>query len=287
MIMTFEDLRKEYHDAICRDLLRMNKNQQKGDYPNNADGDSRISVNIAKEIYAQLGPPEYGSISGQSAGKVFEQLTRDYIEKSFRLLSHLRPGKWYYNVETDITKFDQYKDLAVIDIFLKEHKELATTFGQDYLIKPDIIISREPVTEKEVNKRAKILSPKTNIAQLTPFRKANALSPKQILHASISCKWTLRSDRAQNIRTEAINLIRNRKGNLPHVKAITAEPTLTRIASLALGTGDIDCIYHFALNELKNAVIKINDESQLDMYKTLVEGRRLRDISDLPFDLAV
>ena len=111
--------------------------------------------------------------------------------------------------------------------------------------------------------------------------------PKQILHASISCKWTLRSDRAQNIRTEAFNLIRNRKGKLPHIIAVTAEPTLTRIASLALGTGDIDCVYHFALNELHQAVSSINDESQLDMYNILVDGRRLRDISDLPFDLAI
>jgi len=41
------------------------------------------------------------------------------------------------------------------------------------------------------------------------------------------------------------------------------------------------------LDELKNAVIKINDESQIDMFNILVEGRRLRDISDLPFDLAI
>nr|MBC8400229.1 restriction endonuclease [Candidatus Neomarinimicrobiota bacterium] len=32
---------------------------------------------------------------------------------------------------------------------------------------------------------------------------------------------------------------------------------------------------------------KINDESQLDMLNILVEGRRLRDISDLPFDLVI
>ncbi|RME01738.1 MAG: restriction endonuclease, partial [Calditrichaeota bacterium] len=107
------------------------------------------------------------------------------------------------------------------------------------------------------------------------------------LHASISCKWTLRSDRAQNSRTEALNLIRNRKGHLPHIVAVTAEPTATRIASLALGTGDIDCVYHFALNELKTAILAIEDESQADMLNMLIEGRRLRDISDLPFDLAI
>ena len=53
----------------------------------------------------------------------------------------------------------------------------------------------------------------------------------------------MRSDRAQNSRTEALNLIRNRKGNLPHIVVVTGEPMPARIASLALGTGDIDCVY--------------------------------------------
>jgi hypothetical protein len=71
------------------------------------------------------------------------------------------------------------------------------------------------------------------------------------------------------------------------VVAVTAEPLPTRIASLALGTGDLDCVYHFALNELMGTIQNIENEDQMDMLKTMVEGRRLRDISDLPFDLAV
>jgi len=84
-----------------------------------------------------------------------------------------------------------------------------------------------------------------------------------------------------------MNLIRNRKGHLPHVVAVTAEPLPTRIASLALGTGDLDCVYHFALYELEDVLKQIENEDQIDMLSTLVEGRRLRDISDLPFDLAI
>lgn len=99
-------------------------------------------------------------------------------------------------------------------------------------------------------------------------------------------KWTLRSDRGQNARTEALNLVRNRKGHLPHVVAVTAEPMPTRIASLALGTGDLDCVYHFALPELHETLLELANEDQLDMLTTLIQGRRLRDISDLPFDLA-
>ena len=121
---------------------------------------------------------------------------------------------------------------------------------------------------------------------MTPLREANLSAPRPIFHASISCKWTLRSDRGQNARTEALNLIRNRKGRVPHIVAVTAEPLPTRIASLALGTGDLDCVYHFALPELEGALAVSDNEDQLDMLNTLVDGRRLRDINDLPFDLA-
>lgn len=73
---------------------------------------------------------------------------------------------------------------------------------------------------------------------------------------------------------------------MPHIVAVTAEPLPTRIATLALGTGDIDCVYHFALPELKAAIEKTGNEDQMDMLISIIEGDRLRDISDLPFDLA-
>ncbi|NIA28379.1 MAG: restriction endonuclease [Actinobacteria bacterium] len=286
--MTISELRKKYHEQICQDLLRVKKRNNKEDYPNNADGDSNISVKIAWEILNQIcAHPKSENLSGQRAGKVFERITKNFIHDSFNLLRHLRPGKWHYFLETEISNFEQYRDLAEIETLLIENKKLATTLGQDYIIKPDILVSREPVSDNEINQVDKIVEPSSSVAGLTPLRNSNSISPKQMLHASISCKWTLRSDRAQNVRTEALNLIRNRKGKLPHILAVTAEPTLTRIASLALGTGDIDCVYHFALEELKNAIVKINDESQIDMLNILVEGKRLRDISDLPFDLAI
>lgn len=97
----------------------------------------------------------------------------------------------------------------------------------------------------------------------------------------------MRSDRAQNSRTEALNLIRNRKGNLPHIVVVTGEPMPARIASLALGTGDIDCVYHFALYELIEAVKEIGAEDAIEMLNVLIEGKRIKDISDLPMDLSV
>ena len=120
---------------------------------------------------------------------------------------------------------------------------------------------------------------------MTDIRKANGGKP--ILHASVSAKFTMRSDRAQNSRTEALNLIRNRKGHLPHIVVVTAEPMANRLASLALGTGDIDCVYHFALYELIRSIKEVGSEDAIETLDTLVQGKRLKDISDLPLDLAV
>ncbi len=107
------------------------------------------------------------------------------------------------------------------------------------------------------------------------------------MHASISTKWTLRSDRAQNARSEALNLIRNRKGRTPHIVVVTAEPTPSRLSSIALGTGDIDCVYHFALPELSAAVDQSGNDEAINMLHIMIQGKRLKDIGDLPLDLSV
>ena len=97
----------------------------------------------------------------------------------------------------------------------------------------------------------------------------------------------MRSDRAQNSRTEALGLIRNRKGRLPHIVVVTGEPLPSRISSLAMGTGDIDCMYHFALYELIEAVRDTGAEDSIELLNSLIMGKRLKDISDLPLDLCV
>lgn len=120
-------------------------------------------------------------------------------------------------------------------------------------------------------------------AGLTPRRLVN--NEAKFVEAIISCKWTLRSDRAQNARSEALNIIRNRKGRAPHIVVVTGEPTPSRLASLALGTGDIDIVYHFALPELQKAVAASGNNEAVNMLDILLHGSRLRDISDLVIDI--
>ena len=147
----------------------------------------------------------------------------------------------------------------------------------------DVVVVRFPEEDETIN-ATDVLVDETQ-ATLTPLRRVN--SDRPILHASVSCKWTLRSDRAQNARSEALNLVRNRKGRLPHVAVVTGEPTPNRIASIALGTGDIDCVYHFALPELLEAVKDLGFADAEEMLHTMIDGKRLRDIADLPLDLVI
>ncbi len=280
-------LRSAYHQQICGKIIRITERDGKK-YPNFADGGSLTSTKIAWGILEHLQyarNPE--SISGQTSGGRFEVLTCNFLEAAFNLLRPLRPGEWRYSTRLTISQFDQYRHLEELEAIVREDDTLASALGLDYIVKPDILVGRVPVSDAQLNAEGVLLDAKTHLASLTPLRAANSTSPLPILHASISCKWTLRSDRGQNARTEALNLIRNRKGRAPHIVVVTAEPMPTRLATLALGTGDLDCVYHFALNELHAVVAEMRNEDQLEMLNLLIDGRRLRDISDLPFDLAI
>jgi hypothetical protein len=228
----------------------------------------------------------------QTSGTKFEEICADFLSATFAELGHLRPGKWLVGTpshlfetrtQKTIAGFDQFAHLADLETLAAANTSLAAAIGSDYLIKPDIVVAREPESDARINAARALVD--AEVAVRTPLRADNSQLP--ILHATISCKWTLRSDRAQNARSEGLNLVKNRKGRVPHIAVITAEPTPARIASIALGTGEIDCVYHFALPELQAALAKLDLPDAQLMLQTMVDGRRLRDISDLPFDLAI
>jgi len=284
--MKISELRTEYHKKLCDQVLRIRKTESSA-YPNIADSGSKSSKAIAWEIFKKIGCRQnFNKLDGQTAGNMFEKITKEFIESSFTQLNHLRPGEWEYNVKSTISGFEQYRHLEYLENVISEDKTLSSALGKSYIVKPDIVISRKTVSDNDINEIDNILGETDKVARLTPFRMRNQKDITPILHASISCKYTIRSDRAQNTRTEALNLIRNRKGQLPHIMAVTAEPLPGRIAALALGTGDLDCVYHFALGELKESIIDLSNEDQLELLEMMIEGKRLRDISDLPFDLA-
>ncbi len=279
---TIDDLRLQFQKQVCsRSMFR-----KPGNTPSIADTSSKISTALSKKVIAKLGHPLASSkISSQTAGRRFEEAVCDYVEAALTLLSHLRPAKFIYNIHVDISSFHQYSHLADLKQLMKGNKQLQTTLGS-YVVKPDVIVGRKPITDEEINVSDNVVNTES-YPKLTQIRESNQEQATEILHASISCKLTLRSDRSQNARTEGLNLIRHRKGHSPHIVVVTAEPMPTRISSLALGTGDIDCVYHFSLHELVEATKELGKETATELLDMMISGNRLRDISDLPFDLVV
>lgn len=277
--------RKKYHENLLRQgVLTIDKNG----VPSNADKSSKLSIAIALGIANRLLAETHDKTVGQTTGSKFEQLNMEFLANTFPNLQNLRPGKWHIaklgnRNAIKTSSFAQYEHLEYLNKLTKEDKKLAALIGNDYMVAPDVVVYRETVSDKEINKCQIIVD--DTVATMADLRKKNSGLP--ILHASISAKWTMRSDRAQNSRTEALNLIRNRKGNLPHIVVVTGEPMPARIASLALGTGDIDCVYHFALYELMETIKLLEAEDAEEMLKVLINGKRLKDISDLPIDLAI
>jgi hypothetical protein len=290
----FQKARQAYHLALLESgvLCISKRAKSRGDLPqevpSNADADSASSIAIAQAIFDQIQSEiKVGvKLAGQMAGNKFEHITRSYVEKTFAALKHIRPGKWDSSpAKREIWSYEQYHHLAELSELAKKYEELAVHLGHksDYVIAPDILLVREPEPDQIINADQVLVD--DSVAKMSALRGRYNKLP--LLHASISCKWTLRSDRAQNARSEALNLIRNRKGRVPNIVVVTGEPLPSRLASLALGTGDLDCVYHFALPELIASVQKLGAEDSVNMVKIMTDGKRLKDISDLPLDLAV
>ncbi|MBS3965603.1 MAG: NgoMIV family type II restriction endonuclease [Methylomonas sp.] len=284
-LVEFAEARKVFHASLLQSTLTINSLG----VVSNADSSNTTSKAIAKGIADLLKAETIGErIAGQTSGNQFEAICAAFVQETFLKLNHLRPGAWDVHQVTgrnrlEIARYEQYAHLIALDRAAKNDAELAAALGSDYTITPDIVVARDTEDDSALN--TSVLLVDGSVATLASLRKKNGGRP--LLHASISCKWTIRSDRAQNARSEALNLVRNRKGRLPHVMVVTAEPTPSRLASIALGTGDIDCVYHFALYELQETVMALGMDDAADLLAVMVNGNRLKDISDLPLDLAV
>ena len=293
--------RRDFHrQLLVRQVLAFAPAKDNSLVASIADTGQKSSKEIAARLLNKLAdgigfsfPTMKAKKKGQTLGNEFEELCAEFVSQTFLNLQILRPGHWQVlqvksRSEAVLGGFEQYSHLAELARLAAENAEIKNFMGDGYTVSPDVIVARIPEPDEAINSSDMIVD--SEFSSHTMLRAANHPNPKAplpLLHASISCKFTMRSDRAQNTRTEALNLIRSRKGRTPHIISITAEPMPSRIASLALGTGDLDCVYHIALDELIETLEELERDDALDSIRSMVEGKRLKDISDLPLDLAI
>ena len=106
------------------------------------------------------------------------------------------------------------------------------------------------------------------------------------LEIGLSLKWSLRTDRAQDCRSQGAKMATLRRGRMPHFAVVTMEPRPYMLNLLGGGSGEVDCVYHLDLPALRNAVEQTclgypRRRSTLETFNKLVAQRRLRDWDDL------
>ena len=144
--------------------------------PNAADVDSAESMRIAAGALDALGVSrDVTSAVPKDPGGPLERAVCDHLRNV--LPGYLTGRDWLIGRSKLITGFDQYAHLKEVDALVRASPQLRISLGMDYLIKPDVTVG------------------------LAGVRTGSGLPP---LHAAISCKWTIRSDRVQNIRHECL-----------------------------------------------------------------------------------
>jgi NgoMIV restriction enzyme len=255
--------RVEFHSALLIGTLTTDSIG----IPSNADRSSAQSKLYARSIAQQLASETVQErAAGQTLGGNFEKAVAEFVQRVLPRLEQVRPGDWEIlrlgnsRSQLHLAGYEPYLHLGALDRAVADNPELLTVLGNAYAICPDVVVTRAPVSDEFLNREMAIVDEK--VGKLSSLRLRYENQPR-ILHAVISCKWTLRSDRAQNARSEALNLIRNRKGRTPHIMVVTGEP------------------------ELEIAVAEHGNPESQELLAMMINGNRLRDIADLPLDLAI
>lgn len=240
--------------------------------PNLADVGSAASMQLAGYVYETMGvtrrqlrSSRLDSDSGRrtSSGAALEKA----IEGDLRATLPARDPDRTCLVSRggNASAFAQFTHLNDLQLLLQANPTLRATFAGDYQVQTDVYVGVENSADEHE----------------PPF-----------LHAAISSKWTIRSDRVQNVRHEFATLVRSRRGRAPHLVLVTAEPLPSRLLSIARGTGEVDTVYHLLYDELDQAVDALCGDGALYpeqrvAWTEMVEQRRIRPYYSLVPDLTL
>ncbi|MEV1043778.1 NgoMIV family type II restriction endonuclease [Streptomyces sp. NPDC049916] len=250
--------------ATAKNMSRVTKTLGRENLPNIADGAQRASLSISGHMFQRLNigdvvDRDADKANDESLGRLLEeQVATDLREKLTEECPHIA---WDVQRNARIWDFAQYAHIKELRDVARKYPEVEALVGDDYLIDPDVTVG--------------------------------VLRPLGVsLRAAVSCKWTIRSDRAQNVRHEFNSMIKSRRGRAPHLIAVTAEPLPSRLSSLTQGMGEIDAVYHVAYGLIDEAVRDYTplrggsgEVSQLQHWERMTGQGRLRDYRDLFDDI--
>lgn len=225
--------------------------------PNIADVGSLESLRLAGEAYRSIGIERVTNeqLSDTDTGASLEAAVATDLDTRLVQLDDHR--LWQVRRGGLASNYSQFQHLGELQRLLDQQPTLRATVGHDYQVRTDVYVGLPgPIA-----------------------------GGAQFLHAAISCKWTIRSDRVQNVRHEFNTLVRSRRGRLPHLVLVTAEPLPSRVISIARGTGEVDAVYHLLFDELTKAVAGSASVRQVQAWEEMLSQGRLKPYDSLAIDL--
>lgn len=282
--------------AFTRDLCRYRSHGK----PNTSDASDKASVTLGQALFEVLGVPSDARGDEPTGTPLAERVAKD-------LAGHLQGHGLTVKPEGRLPQFGQYRHIDAPDD-LRAVAEPSAAYRRAWRNLRSTVeanIQRPPAqrrrAEKWLDACEEALAADT-AARQAALREigsesllkldvtiANA-SPADYpeLRIGLSLKWSLRTDRAQDCRSQGAKLSSLRRGRMPHFAAVTMEPRPYMLNLLAGGSGDVDCVYHLNLPALGQAVREVygprtdkKSRSTLAEFERLVEQGRLRDYDEL------
>ena len=285
-MMMLNFTRKEYHKAICTELISY---QDGPGVTSSTDKTPTMSGELARRMISRLNcATGRRRLSPDTIRHHFTRLTKTFISQSLSALGRPIVGEWaVFTTGLHMAVDASGRQATVGDVqgVLTAYPRLRTELNRYCLITPDIIVARRVRHDDLKRLGWDFLREARKVQPTSASHKA--VGYECPLYAVISCNWTIRGSPDEHASVEVLNLCRNGSGSTPHTMAVTFEPLPNRLASMAFATSDLDCLYHVALWELLEAIDEVGGSDHKEMVQALVQGRRLRDISDLPLDLAI
>ena len=260
------------------------------EHPNTSDSNDAGSVEWGHALFNELGVPS-GAPAAPQIGELMESgVARDLLARRPDLaIGTSRPAR----------DFEQYRHLAVFRDFQRRYQTPSVGIiekvrrGMNEAADPHVESALEAALQGLLQSEANdelvtsLLDQMPEESLLRIDITAADTYPNGRLLVALSSKWSLRTDRAQDCVSQGAKLSSLRRGHMPHYAVVTMEPRPAMLRLIAAGSGNVDCVYHLALPELRRAAAAIESRRGSEAWaprrtlERLVEQGRVRDYSDL------
>ncbi|MCL1870567.1 MAG: hypothetical protein FWF90_09185 [Promicromonosporaceae bacterium] len=282
---------------FAKDLCKYRKNGK----PNTSDASDDLSVEVGEALFDVLGVrhvPTAGE-KDEPTGRVLADAVATDLLSRFPVDA----GGIEVRPERKLFDFEQYRHVGAIrDVKPGRSKEFNVAWGR--LTRFVRARATKPADMRRADAMIAAVESSVDAADAVLHKLLDELGDESLLgldltvarqgtpdrlpslEVGLSLKWSLRTDRAQDCRSQGAKMSALRRGRMPHFAVVTMEPRPYMLNLLGGGAGDVDCVYHLDVAALTQAVDDVYGKTPQrrrgrDQFHRLVDQRRIRDYDDL------